>query len=162
MEDASEAPEERVEIDARAREKRLYDRLRARVVRVEPGSHSGLRDVLLLLPDLCVLLLRLARDPRVPAGSKCLALLGFAYAVSPLDLLPELLLGPLGLIDDLLVIAAVLSRILNRVHPDIVHSHWSGKGDVLDAIRRLTSWAESRVGAVLARLFGFRRLAGPG
>jgi uncharacterized membrane protein YkvA (DUF1232 family) len=149
--------EERVEIDLRARERRVYDRLRARVVDLEPGARSGMRDLLLLLPDLVVLLFRLVRDPRVPVGSKAIALLGISYVVSPVDLLPELLLGPLGLADDLVVLAAALSGIVNRVHPDIVRSHWSGKGDAIDAIRRLTAWAESTVGRVVGRLLGFRR-----
>ena len=46
--------EERLEIDSRAREKRLYDRLRARVVASAPGARSGLRDLIFLLPDMVV------------------------------------------------------------------------------------------------------------
>ena len=80
--------EPRIEIDLRARERRLYDRVRAQVVRLRPGERSGLRDVILLMPDLVVLLMRLVRDPRVPIGSKVLAILGVSYALSPLDLLP--------------------------------------------------------------------------
>ena len=81
-----------------------------------------------MLPDLVVLLGRLARDRRVPASAKVIALIGISYALSPLDLLPDLLLGPLGMVDDLLVVVAALSRILNQVHPDLVRSHWSGQG----------------------------------
>ncbi len=148
--------EKRIEIDLRARERRLYDRLRARVVKNEPGTSSGVRDLMLLLPDLTVLLMRLVRDPRVPIGSKIIALLGVSYALSPVDLLPEFLLGPIGLVDDLLVVGATLSTIVNRVHPDIVQSHWSGHGDALDAVRRVTGWAEKIVGNTFARLLGFR------
>mgnify|MGYP002830816988 CR=1 FL=1 len=35
-----------------------------------------------------------------------LAALGVAYVLSPLELLPELLLGPIGLIDDVVVVGA--------------------------------------------------------
>jgi uncharacterized membrane protein YkvA (DUF1232 family) len=150
--------EKRLEIDARARERRVYDRLRARILKIEPGARSGVRDLVLLLPDLAVLLARLVRDPNVPFGSKAIALLGVSYAVSPVDLLPELLVGPFGLIDDLIVVAAALSRIVNNVHPDLVRAHWSGQGDALDAIRRVTAWAESFLGSVLARVLGFRRV----
>ena len=149
---------ERVEIDARARERRLYDRLRARVIDAKPGASAGFRDLLLLMPDLAVLLGRLVRDPRVPPGSKAVALLGVGYALWPLDLLPDLLLGPLGLFDDLLVLSAALSYVVNRVHPDIVRSHWSGQGDVLVVIQRLSAWSESTLGRVFARILGFRRL----
>jgi uncharacterized membrane protein YkvA (DUF1232 family) len=131
-----------VVIELNPRERRMYDRLRAQVVAPAPGERSGMRDLLLLLPDLSVLLFRLMRDPRVPAGSKAIAVVGAAYLLSPIDLLPALLFGPIGLVDDLVVVGMVLSRMLNRVHPDVVRSHWSGHGDALDAIHRVTSWAE--------------------
>ncbi len=150
--------EARVEVDVRARERRSYDRLRDRILKFEPGTGSGVRDLALLFPDLVMLLLRLLRDPRVPIGSKAVALLGVSYALAPLDLLPEILLGPIGLLDDLIVLAAALSRIVNHVHPDLVRAHWSGQGDALDAVHRVTAWAESWLGSVLARIFGFRRI----
>ena len=72
-----------------------------------------------------------------------LGFLGFSYVISPLDFLPSLLFGPLGLLDELVVVAATLSRILNHVHPDVVRSQWPGQGDALDAIQRVTQWSES-------------------
>ncbi len=36
--------------------------------------------------------------------------------------------------------------MLNRVHPDVVRSHWSGQGDALEAIQRVTSWTERMFG----------------
>jgi len=149
----------RLEIDVRAREGRLYDRLRARIRKFEPGTGSGLGDVALLLPDMVMLLARLVGDPRVPIGSKAIALLGLSYALSPVDLLPEILLGPIGLLDDLIVVAAALSRIVNHVHPDLVRAHWSGHGDALDVIRRVSAQAESWLGGALARVLGFRRVS---
>ena len=149
--------EDRVEVDVRAREKRVYDRLRDRILKFEPGAGSRVRDLALLFPDLVMLLVRLLRDSRVPLGSKAVALLGVSYALSPLDLLPEILLGPIGLLDDLIVVAAALSRIVNHVHPDLVRAHWSGQGDALDAIHRVTAWAESWLGGILARILGFRQ-----
>jgi uncharacterized membrane protein YkvA (DUF1232 family) len=141
-----------VTIELNPREKRFYDRVRETLVAPHPGERSGLRDGLLLLPDLTVLLFRLLRDPRVPPGGKAIALLGVGYVLSPVDLVPEALFGPIGLMDDLLVVAATLSRLLNYVHPDIVRSHWSGQGDALDAIQRASGWAETRVRGVLRRV----------
>ena len=152
----SSRTESTVTIDLSSREQRLYDRLRSGVVSPRPGARSGLRDLLLLLPDLAVLLFRLLRDERVPPGSKLIALAAAAYVLSPLELLPELLLGPIGLIDDLVVVGAALSRMLNHVHPDVVRSHWSGRGDALDQIQRVSAWTEDQLGrrtrALLARL----------
>jgi uncharacterized membrane protein YkvA (DUF1232 family) len=148
--------DERIEIDLTRRERRLYDRLRRRISRADPGDGSGLWDLLFLGPDFVVLLARLVRDPQVSIGAKLVAGFGVAYAVSPIDLLPEVVFGPFGMVDDLVVLAAALSRIINHVHPDVVRSHWSGRGDALLAIRRLARWAESTVGSTLSKLLGFR------
>jgi uncharacterized membrane protein YkvA (DUF1232 family) len=131
-----------VVIDLNPREQRLWDRVRAQVV--DPGASrtSGVGDLLFLLPDLTVLLARLLREPQVSVASKAVALVGVCYVLSPIDLMPALLLGPLGLVDDLLVVSAALSRLLNDVHPDVVRSHWSGKGDALEAVRRVGEWSE--------------------
>jgi uncharacterized membrane protein YkvA (DUF1232 family) len=144
-----------LEIEVSGRERRLYDRLRARLTGVAP---AGVADLLLLLPDLAVLLLRLMRDPRVPLGAKLSAALGIGYLLSPIDLLPEILLGPLGVLDDLVVVAASVSRVLNHVHPDLIAAHWSGRGSLLEALQRVTRWAERHLGARVMRLLGFRRV----
>ena len=151
---------ERLEIDLRAREKRIYDRLRAKLVTVEPGERAGVRDLLLFLPDLVVLLVRLAQDPRVPVGAKAVAVFGVGYALSPIDLLPEIFFGPIGFVDDLLVVAAAVSRVINHVHPDLVRAHWSGHGDLLQVLHRVTSWSESVIGKTITKVLGFKPLAG--
>ena len=142
----------KVEIELGAREQRLYDRLRAQVRPVVPGAGSDLRDVLLAFPDLVMLLVRLMRDPRVAVGDKAVALFGVAYVFSPLDLMPLWLFGPLGALDDVLVVAATLSRVVNHVHPDVVRSHWSGQGDALDAIQRVTEWSETQMRSMVGRV----------
>jgi uncharacterized membrane protein YkvA (DUF1232 family) len=146
------ASESQVTIELNPRERRLYDRLRTQVVKRQPGSGSGVRDLLLLLPDLTVCLVRLLRDDRVPLRSKAIAAIGVGYVISPLDLLPGMLFGPIGLVDDLLVVTATLSRILNGVHPDVVRSQWPGQGDALEAIQRVTRWSET---LFTVRLRGF-------
>ncbi len=146
--------DETITIELNPREQRLYERLRSRMTTSERSAGTGPRDLVLLLPDLTVLLMRLMRDPRVPRGGKIAALLGVGYVLSPIDVLPTLIFGPLGLVDDLLVVSATLSRLLNHVHPDVVRSHWPGKGDSLDAIQRVTAWSES---LFTGRLRGFVR-----
>ena len=144
--------DEPILIELNPKERRLYDRLRAQVVVSEPGEGSGLRDLLLLLPDLTMLLMRLVRDDRVPAGSKLIAVLGVAYVISPIDLMPTFIFGPLGLVDDLFFVGSALSGLLNRVHPDVVRGHWSGQGDALEVIQRVTSWSERQIRTQLGKL----------
>lgn len=135
--------QETITIELNPRERRLYDRLRKQLVQRRSPAGSGPGDLLLLLPDLTVLLARLLKDGRVPVTSKAVALLGVGYVLSPIDLLPSLLIGPIGLLDDLVVVSASLSRILNDVHPDVVRSHWPGQGDALEAIQRVSRWSQS-------------------
>jgi uncharacterized membrane protein YkvA (DUF1232 family) len=150
--------EDVVTIELNPRERRLYDRVRSTLSGLEPGGSFGVRDVVLLMPDLTVLLARLLRDRRVPLGSKAVALFGVGYVLSPIDVLPALFFGPIGWVDDALVVTAALGRILNDVHPDIVRSHWSGTGDALDAIQRLTRWSHSLVtGRIRRRLPGLHQ-----
>lgn len=147
-----------IEIELVGREQRFYDRVRSQMKIPVHGARSGLRDVLLLLPDLTVLLYRLLRDDRVAVGDKAIAVLGLGYVLSPIDLIPVFVFGPFGLIDDVLVISATLSRLVNHVHPDVVRSHWPGQGDALEAIQRVTGWAEDqftgRLRKLARRIFG--------
>ena len=131
-----------VTIELNPRERRLYDRLRDNLVVPNSNGSSGMRDIILLLPDLTILLMRLLRDGRVPLVEKGIALAGVAYVISPIDVLPAILLGPIGLLDDLFIVAACLSRLLNHVHPDVVRTHWSGQGDALEVIQNTTNWFE--------------------
>ncbi len=142
---------ERIEIELNPRERRMYDVLREKVMGSKPQGKSGPKDLLLLLPDVVVLLARLVRDPRVPWSAKAIAVLGLAYVFSPIDLIPDFL-GPIGLVDDLLVAVAALSKILKSVHPDLLRANWSGKGDVLDAVQRITEWGEKTFKVRLASL----------
>ena len=131
-----------VTIELNPKEQRLYDQLRERLVDSTANGTSRFGDVLLFLPDLTILLLRLLRDERVPLLDKGLAVAGIAYVVSPIDVLPALVMGPIGLLDDLFIVAACLSRLVNHVHPDVVRSHWSGQGDALEVIQSTTGWFE--------------------
>jgi uncharacterized membrane protein YkvA (DUF1232 family) len=131
-----------VTIELNPKEQRLYDQLRERLVDSTSNGASRFGDVLLFLPDLTILLLRLLRDERVPLLDKGLAVAGIAYVISPIDVLPALVMGPIGLLDDLFIVAACLSRLVNHVHPDVVRSHWSGQGDALEVIQSTTGWFE--------------------
>ncbi len=149
--------EPHIEIELNPDEARLYDRIRLLVVRHAPGARAGLPDVLMLLPDVAVLLARLLRDSRVSVGDKAIALLGLGYLLSPIDLLPAWLFGPLGVLDDLVVLCAAASRVLNHVHPDVVRANWSGSGDALAKIREITAWSERELGGRVRKALGSRR-----
>ena len=90
-----------------------------------------------VLPDLVRLMKGLARDPRVPRGSKWL--LGFAalWVVSPIDLIPEFIpvVGPL---DDVVVVALVLRHVLKKAGRAVAEEHWTGDPAIFERIMKLS------------------------
>ena len=80
-------------------------------------------DYVLAAPDLFHLLCKLSVDKEVPANKKIKLLAGIAYFISPIDLLPELFLGPLGYLDDISIAAYILNDTINEVDPQIVRKH---------------------------------------
>ncbi len=61
---------------------------------------------------------RLIRDPRVPVWSKAIPVLTLAYILSPLDLIPDVIIG-LGQLDDLALFMGAM-RLFEAVSPDDV------------------------------------------
>jgi len=111
------------------------------------GSSVKHAEFLLAGPDLLHLMCRLALDARVPAASKALLATAIAYFVSPIDLIPEALVGPTGYLDDIALAALVLSRLIGADGGGIAKEHWAGSGDVLDLVRRILDVADKMVGA---------------
>lgn len=63
-----------------------------------------------------------ARDPRVPWIAKALAVLVVAYALSPIDLIPDMI-PVLGLLDDLILIPLGVMLVVRLIPPDILDQH---------------------------------------
>lgn len=108
--------------------------------------------IVLLVPDLLALVVRLARDKRVPFMLKGQLLLAAAYVLSPIDLIPEMLVGVLGLADDAGVLMLVLMWIKGIASLDrqVLRENWSGQGDVLEVIEGL----HTRITANADKLYG--------
>lgn len=107
--------------------------------------------IILFVPDLLALVVRLARDKRVPFMLKGQLLLAAAYVLSPFDFLPEAMLGAIGLADDAGVLMLVLMWIkgLASVDHQVLRDNWSGQGDVIDVIEGL----HTRINASADRLY---------
>ena len=65
---------------------------------------------------------RLLREPRVPAPLKIVPLGAALYAISPIDLLPDIL-PMLGQLDDIAVVAAALAVFVNLSPPSARQFH---------------------------------------
>ena len=139
--------------------RKFYDRLRNAIhshAEKKGGALETTTEYLLLVPDVFVLLWRLVTDSRVNGKDKVLLGSAVVYFVSPLDLVPEAIVGPIGYLDDLVFAVYVLNKVLTSANEDIIREHWSGSEDVLAMIQRVLGAADSLIGSkVFAR---FKRM----
>jgi uncharacterized membrane protein YkvA (DUF1232 family) len=145
--EAAESAESAPQPDRAAR---FYDRLR-RAIRNYVDKKGGVlgktADYLLLVPDVFILLWRLATDSRVVSKDKVLLGSAIAYYIFPFDIIPEALMGPMGFLDDLVFGVYVLNKMLGTMDVAILREHWSGSEDVLATIQRVLNAADSLVGS---------------
>lgn len=66
---------------------------------------------------------KLLFDPRVSITSKLIPILTLAYILSPLDFLPELFVGPVGIIDDLTLIVFALNLFIQTSPNEVVEEY---------------------------------------
>jgi len=104
-------------------------------------------DYVLAAPDLFHLLCKLTADSEIPSDKKMKLLGGIAYFISPIDLLPEMFLGPVGYLDDIAVAAFILNDLINEVDPQIIRKHWAGEQDVLILIKTILTNADKMIGS---------------
>lgn len=63
-----------------------------------------------------------ARDPRTPWFAKALALVVAAYAVSPIDLIPDFV-PVLGYLDDLVIVPLGILLVVRLIPPEVMEEH---------------------------------------
>lgn len=69
-----------------------------------------------------------ARDARTPVAARLLALLVAAYALSPIDLIPDFI-PVLGWLDDLLIVPAGV-WLVRRLIPDALYAEFHAQAEV--------------------------------
>ena len=109
---------------------------------------------ILLVPDFFYLLVRLTLDDRIPAMDKAKFAGVIAYFFSPIDFLPEALLGPVGYLDDLILACYVLNLYINKLDEagkEVVKELWPGDQDVLNTIQSVLQKADKWIGSGLLK-----------
>lgn len=127
-----------------------YDRLRERMLEVAARKSHRLGkptvEALLLVPDVFILLVRLALDRNVPGEARALIGGALAYFVLPFDLFPEGLVGGVGYLDDLVLATAVLSQALGGELEPYARRYWNGDQDLRVVLHDVSSAASSMLG----------------
>jgi len=130
----------------------FYEKIRENMrewMKTKEGKENKFGEYLLLAPDLLHLLCKLSLDSDVPAKEKAKLATVIAYFISPVDLVPEAVLGPVGYADDIALAAYVLNSMINNVDPEIVKRNWAGDSDVLDVIQQILKVTDEMVGSGL-------------
>jgi len=130
----------------------FYQRLREKIniwIKSDDAKKSKWGDYIMLAPDFFHLMIKLAIDPEVPTKDKAKLAGAIAYFVSPLDLIPEAVLGPVGYVDDIALAAYVISGIIKHSSPEVVQKHWAGHDDILITIKEILDVADEMVGSGL-------------
>ena len=89
------------------------------------GRREEARALAGFVPDCVVLVRRLLGDPRVPRGAKAALGVLVVYLASPIDLVPDFV-PVAGQLDDAILLALVLRRVLRGAGEEVVREHWPG------------------------------------
>ena len=132
----------------------FYLKLRAIIndwLNSKAGEESKYSEYLMFAPDIFYLLVKLSLDEEVRPIQKAKLLGTVAYFISPIDLLPEGLIGPAGYFDDLVLAAYTLNDIVNKTNPEIVKKLWPGDEDILIVIKKIIKAADNLLGSGILR-----------
>ncbi|KAA3614941.1 MAG: DUF1232 domain-containing protein [Calditrichaeota bacterium] len=124
----------------------FYQKLRLKIANYLDKKDFAYGDILLLAPDFFHLLVKLSLDPRVETVKKAKLAFAITYFFSPIDLLPEAILGPIGYLDDIAVAAYILNDYVNNNESDLLYEHWAGQSDVLASIQNVLTMANRFLG----------------
>ncbi|MET3574877.1 YkvA family protein [Bhargavaea ullalensis] len=120
----------------------FYERLRSRIARwlgQKPGKRGKVADIVLFAPDLFHLLMKSMTDGRIDRKSKLLIASGILYFISPIDFLPEGLLGPGGYLDDVAVASFIVTTLIGSAGEEVMQDHWTGSTRLLRTLEKISN-----------------------
>jgi len=89
-----------------------------------------MKNLLMFLPNMVILCAKLMVDSRVPRTERALFAAAVIYAIIPFDFIPDMI-PFVGQVDDLLLIAMTVLRLVDRTDVSVVREHWRGGGDIV-------------------------------
>jgi uncharacterized membrane protein YkvA (DUF1232 family) len=104
------------------------------------GRPTGARALAGFVPDCLILVRRLLGDSRLPRGTRLLLGAVLLYLALPIDLVPDFV-PVAGQLDDAVVLALALRRLVRVAGAGLVHEHWPGPPAGRDLVLRLAAAA---------------------
>lgn len=89
------------------------------------------------IPDCIVFGKRLMQEPTTARSTRLLLMALIAYLALPIDLVPDFI-PVVGQLDDAVLVALVLRRILRTAEPDTIERCWPGPARSLALVLRLS------------------------
>jgi|APSaa5957512535_1039671.scaffolds.fasta_scaffold264195_1 uncharacterized membrane protein YkvA (DUF1232 family) len=134
----------------RAKEADFYASLRNKIhnwAKTDEGETHKYLEYILAVPDFFYVLWHLMIDDRISTEFKMKIGLVIVYFISPIDLFPEAILGPVGYLDDIGLTAALLNTMMDD-YGDIVREHWTkvSNADILEVIKDIIRNIDNLIG----------------
>ncbi|MDH3492380.1 MAG: YkvA family protein [Acidobacteriota bacterium] len=123
--------------------------------REKKAAKGRMKNFMMFLPNMVRLCGGLLMDARVPVTEKALFAAAIVYAISPLDLIPDIF-PFIGQIDDLYLISLTLLRLLNYTDEEIVREHWKGGGDIIPLASSIANLAPKILPQRVSRVLSSR------
>ena len=140
-------------IPSETQQRDFYQKLRARVSEWAASQNNKTNkaaSLVLAAPDLFHLCCKLLIDPRTPAKNKITLGAVIAYFISPIDLMPEAIFGPLGYVDDVAFAALAIDKLVESVGENVIREHWAGEEDGLQLVRSIVATMDEQLGKRIA------------
>lgn len=102
------------------------------------GRRESARALAGFIPDCVILCTRLLRDPRVPRRHKTMLVALAGYLALPFDLVPDFI-PVAGQLDDVVIVALVLRRLIRGGGEELIREHWPGPQSSLALVLRLAT-----------------------
>ena len=112
---------------------------------------------LLIFPDLIHLMIKLVSDKDVSPKVKGMIVIGFAYFISPIDIVPDFI-PVFGFVDDLLIAVILLNKIINSSDEGMrekIKFYWVGEDDVFIKIKEIVATMNELSSQIPKSISGF-------
>lgn len=129
-------------LPSQAEQEDFYQKLRSKIqnwLDKRPDSVGKVGQYVLFAPDFFHLLTKLMLDGRIDAKSKSAVGAGILYFIAPIDFLPEILVGPGGFLDDVVVAVFIINTLLNKFPVEVIEEHWAGDKGLLSVVRSISN-----------------------
>ncbi|MCX7893003.1 MAG: YkvA family protein [Burkholderiales bacterium] len=108
---------------------------------------AGLRERARFLKQETLALYLAVRDPRTPWYAKLLGVVIVAYALSPVDLIPDFI-PVIGYLDDLVLVPLGIALLLRLVDPEVMAEARLAAAEAVGKAKRTALWAAAVVVAI--------------